>query len=83
MGCYFIMEIKRIIYYQHLESQDGFDPEMEEQYETEEAIVLCKEERINWFDGRPYPYTVYIVREIKSKEIKVIDAKYIKKYIID
>lgn len=77
------MEIKRIIYYLHPESQDGFAPDLDTQYETEVGMVIGKEERITWFDGKPYPYTVYIVQELESKEVKAIEAKYIKEYIID
>ena len=77
------MEIKRIVYYSHPEALDGFYPDMEDQYATDEGAVITKEERLLHHDGKPFPYTVYIVKELESKKIKAIEAKYIKEYIID
>ena len=72
---------KKVIYYLHPEAQDGFYPDMPDQYETAEGILIGFEERTSIIDGKAVQYTVAKIKDIATEEIKIIEVELIKEYV--
>lgn len=77
-----IMSInRRVKYYLHGEAQDGVYPDMPNQYETTEGVLIEFANSIKEIDGKPFQLTEAIIEDPETHEINHIDYRLVKQFV--
>ena len=72
---------RRVKYYLHGEAQDGVYPDLPNQYEMAEGILIEFANSIKEIDGKPLQVTEAIVEDHETYEIKHIDYRLVKQFV--
>ena len=72
---------RRVKYYLHGEAQDGVYPDLPNQYEMAEGILIEFANSIKEIDGKPLQVTEAIVEAPETYEIKHIDYRLVKQFV--
>lgn len=72
---------RRVKYYLHGEAQDGVYPDMPNQYETAEGVLLEFANSTREIDSKAFQVTEAIIEDLKTHEVKTIDYHLIKCFI--
>lgn len=74
---------RKILYYVNFEALDGFDEDIEDQYEEAEGIMLDIVHSISpsYMGTGVYPKTEVLIEDLQTHEIKTIDYRQLIKFI--
>jgi len=74
---------RKVAYFLHYEALDGIYLDMPNQYETAEGFLLTFAHNVRYVDEKPFQITEAVIENLETHEIKCIDYRLLKEFLME